>query len=109
MLNLRHLCKPSPNDANLNTKNHSLGVFLNTNSEYYHNINRKNNMFNKFHDFSPNRKGGILPLDLPNGIQPFKNVLTAPLVIPKVNKLIDFQPVPTNELVSPTVSRSLRV
>jgi len=127
MLNLRQLTRPSPNDANLHTVINPLGMLSRSDyainhNPYFHNThkrlsNRTNDIFNHIREpnggydgggvrlsdvLTSNRKGGILPLDLPNGIQPVKNALTAPLVIPKVNALIDFQPVPANELVAQT-------
>ena len=127
MYNLRALTRASPNDANLRTGIDPLGMLrkeqydLNRNP-YFHNThkhlsNRTNNIFNHIREpnggyngagfrlsdtLIANRKGGILPLDMPNGIQSVRNALTAPLIMPKVRALIDFQPVPGNELVSPT-------
>jgi hypothetical protein len=133
MLNLRHLTRASPNDANLRTGIDPLGMLrqggydMNRN-QYFHNThkrlsNRTDDIFNHIREpnggyngagfrlndvLTPNRKGGILPLDLPNGIQPMRNALTNPLVIPKVSALIDFQPVPSNELVAKLPPPALR-
>ena len=117
MLNLRLLTRPSPNDANLRTGIDPLGMLSRDGyrNPYFHNThkhlsNRTNDIFNHIigTNSTSNKKGGILPLHLPNGIQSVRNTLTAPLVIPKVNALIDFQPVPVNELVTPPTRIALR-
>ena len=126
MYNLRLLTRPSPNDANLRTGIDPLGMlrrgeFDRTRNQYFHNThkhlgNRTNDIFNHIREpnggynggqfrlhgiITPNELGGILPLDKSNGIQPVRNALTASLILPKVNALIDFQPVIGNELVKP--------
>lgn len=126
MYNLRLLTRPSPNDANLRTGIDPLGMlrrgeFDVTRNQYFHNTNKRlsnrtNDIFNHIREpnggynganfrlhgiITPNEKGGILPLDKPNGIQPIRNAIIAPLVLPKVNALIDFQPVPVNPLLPP--------
>ena len=124
MLNTRALTRPSPNDANLKTSGDPLGMLRrgaydqnrnpfyvakrhlsnNTNDNFNHlkMIGGYNNGGQRIRDtLNAASKGGILPLDTPNGIQPFRNSLTAPMVVPKVSKLIDFKPVPTNELIIP--------
>ena len=127
MYNLRALTRASPNDANLRTGIDPLGMlrggeYDRNRNQYFHNThkhmsNRTNDIFNHIREpnggynadgfrlhgiITPKEKGGLLPLDKPNGIQPVKNALTAPLVMPRVNALVDFQPVPGNELVNPT-------
>ena len=126
MLNLRQLTRPSPNDANLRTGIDPLGMlrlgmYDRDRNEYFHNThshlsNRTNNIFNHIREpnggynadgfrlhgiITPLEKGGLLPLDKPNGIQSVRNAIIAPLVLPKVSALIDFQPVPVNDLAPP--------
>ena len=114
MYNLRALTRASPNDANLRTGIDPLGMlrkggYDSNRNPYFHNThkhlsNRTNNIFNHIgKPINPLHKGGILPLDIPNGIQTVRNALVAPLVMPKISALLDFQPVIANELVKPTV------
>lgn len=120
MLNLRQLTRASPNDANLRTGHDPLGMlregeYDSNRYQYYHNThtymgNGTDDIFNHLlsNPLSPSGKGGILPLDVPNGIQSVRNALIAPLVIPKIHALIDFQPVPQQPLVNPVPSAPLR-
>ena len=131
MLNTRALTRPSPNDANLRTSGDPLGMLRlgkydqnrnpfyvakrhlsnNTNDNFNHlrMIGGYNNDGQRIRDkINAANKGGILPLDTPNGTQPFRNALTAPMLVPKVSKLIDFKPVPMNELITPPPVLPLR-
>ena len=114
MYNLRALTRASPNDANLRTGIDPLGMlrqggYDSNRNPYFHNThkhlsNRTNDIFNHIgKPINPLYKGGILPLDIPNGIQTVRNALVAPLVMPKISALLDFQPVIANELVKPTI------